>query len=209
MHRGKARGPVVTGEIRKIVRYAEDSFIEGGKAGPKPIRMAAVAAVLRNPWAGRGFVENLRPEILSVAPPLAEKMVPALLELCGGGAAVEAYGKAAVVGTAGEIEHASALIHTLRFGNIFRSAVGGESYLSFTNKRGGAGCAIAVPMMHKNDAGMRSHYLTLEFTIADAPAPEEIVVAIGASTGGRMHPRIGDRYQDMKEMGVDEGKRKA
>lgn len=199
----------MTGEIRKIVRYAEDSFIEGGKAGTRPIRMAAVAAVVRNPWAGRGFVENLRPEILAVAPPLAEKMVPILLELCGGAAAIEAYGKAAVVGSAGEIEHASALIHTLRFGNIFRSAVGGDSYLSFTNKRGGPGCAIAVPMMHKHDAGMRSHYLTVEFTINDAPGPEEIVVVLGASTGGRMHPRIGDRYQDMKEMGVTEGQPKA
>ena len=67
------------------------------------------------------------------------------------------------------------------------------SYLSFTNKRGGLGCAIAIPMK-------RSHYLTVEFTINDAPGPDEIVVALGAATGGCPHPRIGDRYQDMQEM---------
>jgi Amino acid synthesis len=195
----------MTGEIRKIVRYVEDCFLEGGRPADRPVRMMAVAAVLRNPWAGRGFVENLRPEILSVAPPLAERFTAAILELAGGGEAIEAYGKAAVVGTAGEIEHASALIHTLRFGNRFRAAVGGKSNLSFTNKRGGSGCAITLPMMHKLDEGMRSHYLTIEFAIADAPAADEIVVALGASTGGRLHPRIGDRYQDMREMAAEAG----
>jgi hypothetical protein len=187
-------------ELRKIVTYSENIFIEGGKAGAKPVRMVAAAAILRNPWAGRPFVDNLRPEILAIAPQLGAHLVPIILESCGGKDGVEAYGKAAVVGTGGEIEHASALIHTLRFGNLFREAVGGKSYLSFTNKRGGPGCAIAVPMMHKNDEGMRSHYLTIEFTINDAPAPDEIVVALGAATGGRLHPRIGDRYIDMKEI---------
>ncbi|MEX2202282.1 MAG: amino acid synthesis family protein [Dongiaceae bacterium] len=188
------------GEIRKIVHFVEDSLIEGGKAATEPTRMVAAAAVLRNPWAGRGFVENLRPEILDVAPELARRLVPIVVEACGGKDRVEAYGKAAVVGSNGEIEHASALIHTLRFGNLYREAVGGKSYLSFTNKRGGPGCSIAVPMMHKLDEGQRSHYLTIEFSINDAPGPDEIVVALGASTGGRAHPRIGNRYIDMEEI---------
>jgi hypothetical protein len=184
--------------VRKVVCFTEDAFIEG-KPGD-PVRMAGVAAVLRNPWVGKGFVENLRPEILSIAPRLAELLVPSLLELCGGGDAVEAYGKAAIVGTNGEVEHASAFIHTLRFGNRFRSAVGGTTYLSFTNIRAGAGTTVSIPMMHKLDEGMRSHYLTLNFAIQDAPGPDEIVVAIGASTGGRLHPRIGNRYIDMQEL---------
>jgi len=187
-------------DVRKIVQFVEDGLIEGGRKAERPIRMAAVAAVLKNPWAGRGFVENLRPEILDVAPDLARMIVPILVEACGGADRIEAYGEAAVVGSNGEIEHASALIHTLRFGNFFREAVGGKSYLSFTNRRGGPGCAIAVPMMHKLDEGQRSHYLTIEFTINDAPAADEIVVALGASTGGRAHPRIGNRYTDMEEM---------
>ena len=136
-------------EIRKVVRYVEDVFIEG-KPGV-PVRTVAVAAVLPNPWAGRGFVEDLRPEILAIAPGLGRILVDALLELCGGGDRVEAYGKAAIVGTGGEVEHASALIHTLRFGNVFREAVGGTAYLSFTNSRGGPGCPVVIPMMHKID----------------------------------------------------------
>jgi hypothetical protein len=195
----------LSNRVRKLVRYHEDILIEGGKEAAKPARMVAVAAVLQNPWAGRGFVENLRPEILAIAPGLAQMLVRELLEACGGADHVEAYGKAAVVGSSGEVEHASALIHTLRFGNIFREAVGGKSYLSFTNKRGGPGCAIAIPMMHKLDEGLRSHYLTVEFTIGDAPGPDEIVVALGAATGGRAHARIGNRYIDMKEM-AEEGK---
>jgi hypothetical protein len=193
----------MTLEVRKIVSYAEDTFIEGGRTGARPLRMVAIAAVLRNPWAGRGFVDNLRPDILAIAPELGRRLVPLILDACGGKDAVEAYGKAAVVGVGGEVEHASALIHTLRFGNLYREAVGGKSYLSFTNKRGGPGCAVAVPMMHKLDEGMRSHYLTVEFTVNDAPAADEIVVALGAATGGRLHPRIGDRYLDMKEMAAE------
>jgi hypothetical protein len=194
-------------EIRKIATFIEDTHVEGGKAAARPVRMVAVAAVVRNPWAGQGFVENLRPELLAAAPVLGQALVPLIIDHCGGKDRVEAYGKAAVAGTSGEIEHGSALIHTLRFGNLYREAVGGKSYLSFTNKRGAPGCAIAVPMMHKLDEGLRSHYLTIEFTINDAPAPDEIVVALGASTGGRLHPRIGNRYIDMQEMEAEKAGR--
>ncbi len=190
--------------IRKIVHYQEETWIEGGKQAATPLQLFGVAAVLKNPWAGRGFVDDLKPEIQAVAPVLGELLTGRILQLAGSGAAVEGYGKAAVVGTSGEIEHASALIHTLRFGNFFRRAVGAKSYLSFTNVRGGPGCQISIPMMHKADEGMRSHYLTLQFAINDAPAPDEIVVALAASIGGRPHHRIGDRYQDLKELGSNE-----
>jgi hypothetical protein len=187
--------------IRKIVTYTEETLVEGGRAAPKPLQLFGVAAVVTNPWAGRGFVEDLKPEIHAIAPVLGELLTARILELAGSGDAVEAYGKAAVVGTAGEVEHASALIHTLRFGNHYRKAVGAKSYLSFTNTRGGPDCPIVIPLMHKQDEGMRSHYLTVQFSILDAPAPDEIVVALGASIGGRPHHRIGDRYQDLKELG--------
>ncbi|MGB6104986.1 MAG: amino acid synthesis family protein [Pusillimonas sp.] len=190
--------------IRKIVTYFEETLIEGGKAAPQPLKMFGVAAVVRNPWAGQGFVEDLKPQIHAIAPILGERLTAEILRMAGSGDAVEGYGKAAVVGTSGEVEHASALIHTLRFGNYFRKAVSAKSYLSFTNVRGGPNCSIAIPMMHKGDEGMRSHYLTLQFAINDAPAPDEIVVALGASIGGRPHHRIGDRYQDLKELGSNE-----
>jgi hypothetical protein len=192
----------MTGNIRKIVTYIDETLIEGGRAAHKPLKLFAVAAIVKNPWAGRGFVEDLAPEIRQLAPVLGEILTARILSLAGSGEAVEGYGKAAIVGTDGEIEHASALIHTLRFGNVFRKAVGAKSYLSFTNVRGGPGCALAIPMMHKHDEGMRSHYLTVQFSIADAPAPDEIVVALGASIGGRPHHRIGDRYQDLQELGA-------
>lgn len=189
--------------LRKIIVNVEDILVEGGRSVTKPYRLAVAAAVLKNPWAGKGFVENLKPEVLRIAPRLGEYLVPRLLDLIGGADKVEAYGKAAVVGTSGEIEHASALIHTLYFGNQLREAVSGRSFLPFTNKRIAPGAAIDIPLKHINEEGRRSHFITATFSIGDAPAADEIVVALGASTGGRPHSRIGDRYEDMKEMGVD------
>jgi hypothetical protein len=191
-------------KIRKLVRYTDETYIEGGKAADRPWIMVAVAAVIENPWAGMGFVEDLRSAILEQAPKLGEIMVPDLLRTIGGADKVEAYGKAAVVGMNGEVEHGSGMIHTLRFGNQYRVAVGGQSFLSFTNKRAGPGTAITIPMMHKDDAGFRAHYLTHEFHIPDAPGADEIVIALGAASSGRPHHRIGDRYQDMAEMEVDQ-----
>jgi len=195
-------------QIRKLVKFVEEVHIEGGKEANPPWTMMAVAAVVANPWAGRGFVEDLRTDILQIAPPLGEKMVAPLMEMAGGADKVEAYGKAAVVGVNGEVEHASGLIHTLRFGNQLREAVNGENFLSFTNKRAGPGTAITIPMMDKMDAGRRSHYISLEFHIIDAPAADEIVVALGVALNGRPHHRIGDRYQDMQDMGTDQAGRK-
>ena len=189
-------------EIRKIVTYAEDVLIEGFRPADPPWRMFAVAAVVSNPWGGR-FVENLKPEIQAYGPVLGALLTERMIRLAGSGAAIEAYGKAAVVGLDGEIEHASGLIHTLRFGNHYREAVAAKSYLAFTNTRGPANAPIMVPLMDKDDAGRRSHYLTLQFAIPDAPRADEIVVVLGAATGGRPHHRIGDRYQDLKDLGHD------
>ena len=79
--------------------------------------------------------------------------------------------------------------------------MGAENYLAFTYIRGGQGRLVMLPLMHQADAGKRSHYLAVHFAIPDAPAPDEIVVALGASIGGRPHHRVGDRTQDLKEMG--------
>ncbi len=189
-------------EIRKLVTFDEETLIEGYKPAEAPWRMFAVAAVVGNPWAGR-YVEDLKPEIMAYGPVLGELLTNRIIDLAGGGDAIEAYGKAAVVGLNGEVEHASALIHTLRFGNFYREAVGAKSYLAFTNTRGPANAPIMVPLMDKNDAGRRSHYLTLQFAIPDAPGPDEIVVVLGGATSGRPHHRIGDRYQDLKDLGHD------
>ena len=188
-------------ELRKLVTYDEDTVTDGGRACTPPLRMIAVAAVVTNPWYGRGFVEDLQPEIRRMGPALGKLLTDRLIRLAGGGDKIEAYGKAALCGTACELEHCSALIHTLRFGNFFREAVGAKTYLGFTNTRGPANTQIQIPLMDKHDAGRRSHYLTVQFSVPDAPGHNELVIALGASLGGRPHHRIGDRYQDLKDMG--------
>ncbi|QFI68934.1 amino acid synthesis family protein [Sinorhizobium alkalisoli] len=190
-------------QIRKTLLQTETILFEGGRAAPQPSKLFSALAVVKNPWAGRGFVEDLKPEIHAAAPVLGELLTRMIIDAAGSGEAVEAYGKAAVVGLDGETEHASALIHTLRFGNHYRQAVGAKSYLAFCNTRGPANAPVMIPLMDKHDEGRRSHYLTIQTAIPDAPAADEIVVALGASIGGRPHHRIGDRYQDLRDLGQD------
>jgi hypothetical protein len=188
-------------ELRKVVTYDETIHREGQRSAVPPLRMIGVAAVVSNPWAGKGYVEDLGPEIARLAPALGKMLTDRLIALAGSGDAIEAYGKACIAGTNCELEHASALIHTLQFGNFYREAVGAKSYLGFTNTRGPANTQIQIPLMDKHDTGRRSHYLTVQFSIPDAPAVDEIVVALGAALGGRPHHRIGDRYSDLAAMG--------
>ena len=188
-------------ELRKIVTFDEDIYSEGGKEADPILRIIGVAAVLSNPWRGQGFVEDLQPEIKRIAPVMGKALTDRLISMVGSGEKIEAYGKAALAGTSCEIEHASAIIHTLQFGNFYREAVGAKSYLGFTNTRGPANTQIQIPLMDKHDTGRRSHYLTVQFSIYDAPDVNEIVCALGAATSGRPHHRIGDRYSDLKALG--------
>ena len=188
-------------ELRKIVTFDEDIYSEGGKEASPILRIIGVAAVLSNPWRGLGFVEDLQPEIKRIAPIMGKALTDRLISMVGSGEKIEAYGKAALAGTSCEIEHASAIIHTLQFGNFYREAVGAKSYLGFTNTRGPANTQIQIPLMDKHDTGRRSHYLTVQFSIYDAPDVNEIVCALGAATSGRPHHRIGDRYSDLKALG--------
>ena len=188
-------------ELRKIVTFDEDIYCEGGKEANPILRIIGVAAVLSNPWKGQGFVEDLQPEIKRIAPVMGKALTDRLISMVGSGEKIEAYGKAALAGTSCEIEHASAIIHTLQFGNFYREAVGAKSYLGFTNTRGPANTQIQIPLMDKHDTGRRSHYLTVQFSIYDAPDVDEIVCALGAATSGRPHHRIGDRYSDLKALG--------
>ena len=189
--------------IRKLVNFDEMTLIEGGRAANPALRMLAVAAVVKNPWADRGYVEDLKPEIRAFAPVLGRLLTERMVALAGGADKIQAYGKAAMAGLDCEQEHASALIHTLHFGNFYREALGAKTYLGFTNTRGPANTQINIPLMDIHDTGRRSHYLTIQFSISDAPADDELVITFGAATGGRPHHRIGDRYQDLAEMGAD------
>ena len=190
-----------TVEIRRTLIHRQTTFIEGGRKVDTPTLLVAAIAIVKNPWAGRGYVENLRPEIRSHGPVLGKLLTDMVLKETGGD--VEGYGKASVVGMGGETEHAQALTHTLWFGNEFRNAVDAKTYLVFSNTRGAAGTSLMIPLMHKHDGGLRSHYQTIHTCVQDAPAEDEIIVALGASIGGHPNHRIGNRYEDLKEMGHD------
>lgn len=182
--------------LRKVVVYREEVVAEAGAPPARPAVQASVAAVLRNPWLGTSPSRDLSPEVVAIAPVLARVLTGRLLDALGGVGAVEAFGKAAVVGNAGEIEHGGALIHTPYFGNLMREFLDGESIICFADTRAEAGTTLVVPLWHKTHAATRSHYQTVATRISDAPRPGEIVVVAAASTGPRPHPRIGDRTTD-------------
>lgn len=196
-HRARGCGPRAgVGTVRKVVLYREQVRAENGRRPARPALRATVSAVVTNPWLGTGPTHDLSAEVQAIAPRLAKLLTDWLLDALGGASDIEAFGKGAIVGTAGEIEHAAALIHTPYFGNLMRDFLHGESIICFADARGEAGQGLIVPMWHKTRAATRSHYQTIQAAVSDAPAPDEIVVIAAASTGPRPHPRIGDRGTD-------------
>jgi hypothetical protein len=182
--------------IRKIVYYSEEILLENGLSPAVPAVRATAAAVVTNPWLGGKATDDLNEQVIQLAPVLARKLTDVLTRELGGVDAIQAFGKAAIVGTDGEIEHGAALIHTPFFGNLVREYFDGESIICFADDRADAGASLIVPLWHKNAAATRTHYQTVTTRISDAPRPGEIVVVLGASTGPRPHSRIGDRLTD-------------
>jgi hypothetical protein len=182
--------------LRKLVVYREAVVTEAGADPVRPARQASVAAVVRNPWVGTGATHDLSHEVERMAPVLARLLTDRLIQSLGGVDAIEAFGKAAIVGAAGQIEHGGALIHTPYFGNLMREFLEGESIICFADTRADAGEPLVVPLWHKTHAATRSHYQTVTTRVPDAPRADEIVVVAAASTGPRPHPRIGDRTTD-------------
>lgn len=191
----------MTVEIRRTLTQIQDTHVEGGFKLETPTKLVSAICIIKNPWFGRGYVENLTPEIREHGPVVGKLLTNMLLDVCGD--KIEGCGKASIVGSGGELEHAQAMTHTLWFGNEFRGAVNAKSYLVFTNTRGSMGTSLMIPLMHKDDGGLRSHYQTIHTSIPDAPAEDEIVIALGASIGGHPNHRIGNRYSDLEEMGRD------
>jgi hypothetical protein len=175
-------------EIHRLYTVVEDTLQEGGRDLSRPLRRVAAAAVIGNPLAGR-YVEDLTRLIElgeQLGRLLGERAVAAL-----NGEPVESYGKAAIIGTAGELEHAAALLHP-KLGAPLRQIVGGgAAIIPSAKKCGGPGTAIDIPLHYKDAAFVRSHFDAFELRIADAPRPDEIVVAIAITTGGRPHARVG------------------
>ncbi len=181
---------------RKIVTVTETLLRELGHPVAEPVQRAAAAAVITNPWPGPGYVEDLSTEAARVAPGLARALSRKLTDELGGTEQITAFGKAAIVGLGGEIEHAAALIHTPYFGNGLRELVDGTSIIVFSDERGPAGTSLSVPIWHKTASSTRSHYQTVPVRVPDAPRDDEIVVIAAAATGSRPNARIGDRTTD-------------
>lgn len=174
--------------VRKIVTVVDEVLTEGGRPVEPAARVAVVAAVIENPWSGQGYVEDLGPGIDAHASDLGALLAPRVMEALG--EAPEAFGKAAIVGLDGEIEHGSALIHTLKFGDHFRTAASATTLLPAVEKRGPAGVVFDIPLKHVTDATIRSHHQSFEVRLPDAPHPGEIVVALAAAAQGRPQQRL-------------------
>jgi hypothetical protein len=173
--------------IRKIVRHLEETWTENGQRLGHPHRLAVVAAVMTNPYPP-GYVEDVVTTANEIAEEIGLVIGPACVELLDD--VVEAYGKFALVGIEGELEQGSALIHNLRFGNVFRDAAKGSELLPSAEKTGLPGTSIDIALKHKIDAKTRSHHQTVSFVVADAPLPREIVVGCATANGGRPLARL-------------------
>lgn len=177
-------------QIRKLIVQVDETRIEMGQAVNPPTRKALAMAVIHNPCAGR-YVENLD-ELIAIGEEmgalLGQKCVQALGIAPG---AAQSYGKAAIVGEAGELEHAAAILHP-KLGAPLRKAVDkGAALVPSAKKRGGLGTAIDVPLGHKDAAFVRSHFDAMEARVSDAPRANEIVVAVVVTDSGRPLPRVG------------------
>jgi hypothetical protein len=177
-------------EIRKLVVLVDETRLEMGRAVTPPVRRALAMAVITNPFAGR-YEEQLDALIAigeELGGLLGDKCVQALGITPG---EAEGYGKAAIVGEAGELEHAAALLHP-KLGAPLRKAVDkGAALVPSAKKVGGMGCTIDVPLGHKDAAFVRSHFDAIEARVSDAPRANEIVVAVAVTAGGRPLPRVG------------------
>lgn len=174
-------------KIRKLVVAREVAYSEGGVAAPAPVTRAIGLAVIDNPNAGRA-IEDLSP-MYDLGARLAELLMPQLVPLLPRPAL--AYGKGAIVGINGDAEHAAAICHP-RMGKPIRAALGGgEAVIPSATKVASAGAVLDVPLGNKDNPWSFDEIETLSVSIADAPRPDEIVVVIAISDGGRVKPRVG------------------
>lgn len=175
--------------IRKSAVIVEEIFHEGGPAAQKPLRRGAILTVIKNPFAGAyveditGFMDDLKP--------LGVSMAKQLVDALGGDASVvEGYGKGAIVGTAGELEH-GALWHVPGGYSMREILPSSNAIVPSTKKIGGPGTRLDVPVTHCNASYVRSHFDAMEVGLADGPKADEILLALVMTTGPRIHARVG------------------
>ena len=180
----------MSAKIRKLVVHVDEVLREMGQPVSPPTRRALAMAVIENPYAGR-FAQDLD-ELIAIGEELGDLLGTKCVQALGiAPAAAQSYGKAAIVGEDGELEHAAAILHP-KLGAPLRKAVGkGAALVPSAKKVGGLGTAIDVPLGHKDAAFVRSHFDAMEARIGDAPRANEILVAVVVTDSGRPLARIG------------------
>jgi hypothetical protein len=179
--------------VRRTYAITEERQEEAGRAAANPLRRVAAIAIVENPYAGR-YVEDLKPMIegsVALGRTIAEVAMRAF-----GQHEIQSYGKGGIVGTAGEQEHANALLTSI-FAQPIRDAIGGgDAWISSFTKKGGPGTLIDIPMNHKDDIWVRSHYDGMSVVVPDAPMPDEVAVIFCIASGGRLNARVGGLTHD-------------
>jgi hypothetical protein len=177
-------------KLRKLLVQVDETRIEMGQTIDPPVRRAVAIAVIENPYAGR--YEPKLDALIEAGEELGGLLGRKCVEALGiAPGAAQSYGKAAIVGEAGELEHAAAILHP-KLGAPLRAAVEkGAALVPSAKKMGTLGTAIDVPLGHKDAAFVRSHFDAIEARVSDAPRANEIVVAVAVTAGGRPLPRIG------------------
>jgi Amino acid synthesis len=176
-------------QIRKRLLIVEEILHEGGPVADKPQRRAAALVVIRNPYAGK-YVEQIE-AFMDDLKPLGLEMARSLVAALGGDwKIVEGYGKGAIVGSGGELEH-GALWHVPGGYGMREVLDNAKAIVASTKKVGGPGTRLDIPITHINASYVRSHFDSMEVGITDAPRADEILLALVMTTGGRIHARVG------------------
>jgi len=186
-------------KVRKYVATVEETLHDFGPVLARPVTKAVVGGVIANPYAGRHVVD-IQP-IMKALEPLAVDLTERVIKMLGAkGSELEAYGKGAIVGLNGELEHAALWHQPSGFG--IRHAMGGaKSIVPSTVKVAAAGARIDIPLHHVTAAYVRSHFDAIEFCVPDGPRPDEIVFIVAAAIGGRPHARVGGLAPDGIKLG--------
>ena len=180
----------MSAKIRKLIVQVEETRLENGQAVMPPTRRALAMAVIENPCAGR-YEENLD-ALIQIGEELGGLLGERCVQALGiTPAQAQSYGKAAIVGEAGELEHAAAILHPKLGAPLRRAVEKGAALVPSSKKMGGMGTAIDVPLGHKDAAFVRSHFDAMEARVSDAPRSNEIVVAVVVTDSGRPLPRVG------------------
>ena len=191
-------------QVRKKILNVETTNHEGGEAVQTPLQIGVIAVVVNNPFAGRFADANELAEFVKQGRNLANEMVPELVAALGGASNIETYGKGAIVGVNGELEH-GATWHEAGGWAMRAVLTNAKSIVPASKFVGSAGSRLYVPLHHIEACYVRSHFNTAEVSVSDSPRPNELLFALAMSTGPRVHERLGGLRVD--QISVGDGQR--